>query len=85
MIRERLEVAPMEEWNFLSLRTFFLGMVIGALVGNLIGGVPVAIIVGLAVYVLAALNPRNVTTCGYCGEGVNPRASRCRACGSDLI
>ena len=51
----------------------------------LVGGTPVAVAVGLAVYVVAALHPRNITTCPFCGEGVNPRATRCRACTSDLV
>jgi hypothetical protein len=76
-------VAPTEDRSFLSLRTIFLSLAVGALVGSMIGGTPVAIAVGLAVYV-AALHPRNVTTCPFCGEGVNPRASRCRACNSEL-
>ena len=78
-------VAPMEYWSFLSLRTIFLSLAVGALVGWQIGGTPVAIAVGLTVYVVAALHPKNITTCPFCGEGVNPRATRCRACTSDLV
>lgn len=77
-------VAPMEDWSFLSARTFLLAMFVGALVGNGIGGAPVAIVVGLVVYVAAALHERNITTCRYCGWHVNPRATACRACGRDL-
>jgi hypothetical protein len=75
----------MEDWSFLSLRTIFLSLAVGALAGSLIGGTPVAIAVRLAVYVAAALHPRNITTCRFCGEGVNPLATRCRACNSELI
>jgi hypothetical protein len=76
----------MEAWSFLSLRTIFLSLAVGALAGSLIGGTPVAVAVALTltVYVVAALHPRNITTCPFCGEGVNPRATRCRACTSDL-
>ena len=76
-------VAPMEYWSFPSLRTIFLSLAVGALVGWQIGGRRSR--VGLAVYVVAALHPKNVTTCPFCGEGVNPRATRCRACTSDLV
>ena len=58
---------------------------LGVLVGWQIGGTPVAIAVGLTVYVVAALHPKNITTCPFCGEGVNPRATRCRSCTSDLV
>jgi hypothetical protein len=75
----------MELWSFLSLPTILLSLAVGALVGSLVGGTPVAIAVGLTVYVVAALHPRNITTCPFCGEGVNPRATRCRACTSDLV
>jgi hypothetical protein len=78
-------VAPMEYWSFLSLRTIFLSLAVGALAGSQIGGTAVAVVVGLAVYVVAALHPRNVTTCRFCGEGVNPRATRCRSCIPDLV
>jgi hypothetical protein len=75
----------MQYWSFLSLRTIFLSLAVGALVGSQLGGTPVAVAVGLAVYVVAALHPRNVTTCPFCGESVNPRATVCRACTSDLV
>ena len=55
--------APMRYWSFLSLRTIFLSYAVGALVGWLIGGTVVAIIVGTVIYVVAAVHPRNVTTC----------------------
>lgn len=42
------------------------------------------IVVSLLVYALASVHPSNVTTCGWYGEGVNPRATVCRACGRDL-
>ena len=60
--------------------TFLLSMGVGALAGNIVGGATVAIVVGLAVYVLAAVHPQNRTTCPLCGELVYPRATVCRAC-----
>ena len=63
----------MEAWSFLSLRTIFLSYAVGALLGALVGGAAVAILVGTAVYVVAAIHPANVTTCPFCGGASPPR------------
>ena len=63
----------MEAWSFLSLRTIFLSYAVGAFLGALAGGAAVAILVGTAVYVVAAIHPANVTTCPFCGGASPPR------------
>ncbi len=76
-------MVPRARHNFLDARTVGYSLAI-LCVAWWIAGPLVAIPAGLIVYLLAALSPGNVSTCPWCGEGCNPQADTCRACGRPI-